>query len=331
MGLRRSQRANRRRVAAPIGASPSRTPRAVVRSSRTPTRTVIPRKRIIEPVAEVVTIPKTAARVRKAAFAASADDCEHTAHGGDRVIVSAATAKRVAARLAIEVTRDLRRAPIHSVPPRADGRQDARSARPAIPSNATRQSDGDSQRLNSIGKRGASSAGSGSAKSIRSALSTRRRRIVSFSPGSIFAFVRWAANEHGTIASRIDILRAADPDKPISTVPGVRPGGRSCSGSRAGPRSTRVESDRRRRGHWRRSEGCVAGSLSHVHNRISAGEIPRAYNRDHHYAWLLRGRSKDERAEFALEMTLAAVIMTIAPAALIAKSISSGTLRRARQ
>jgi Protein of unknown function (DUF2840)/Signal peptidase, peptidase S26 len=53
----------------------------------------------------------------------------------------------------------------------------------------------------------------------------RRRRIVLFSPGSIFAFVRWAANEHGTIASRIDILRAAQPGKPISTVPGVRPGG----------------------------------------------------------------------------------------------------------
>jgi len=57
-----------------------------VRSSRTPTRTVIPRKRIIEPVAEVVTIPKTAARVRKAAFAASADDCEH--NGSRRRIAS---------------------------------------------------------------------------------------------------------------------------------------------------------------------------------------------------------------------------------------------------
>ena len=35
----------------------------------------------------------------------------------------------------------------------------------------------------------------------------RHRRIVSFVPGSIFAFVRWAANEYGTIISRIDILR----------------------------------------------------------------------------------------------------------------------------
>ena len=38
----------------------------------------------------------------------------------------------------------------------------------------------------------------------------RHRRIVSFVPGSIFAFVRWAANEYGTIISRIDILRMAE-------------------------------------------------------------------------------------------------------------------------
>jgi len=29
------------------------------------------------------------------------------------------------------------------------------------------------------------------------------RRVVSFSPGSIFAFVRWASNDYGTVASRI--------------------------------------------------------------------------------------------------------------------------------
>ena len=35
----------------------------------------------------------------------------------------------------------------------------------------------------------------------------RRRRVFSFAPNSIFAFVRWAANDFGTVASRIDILR----------------------------------------------------------------------------------------------------------------------------
>ena len=36
----------------------------------------------------------------------------------------------------------------------------------------------------------------------------RRRRIVGFRPCAVFAFVRWAANDYGTISSRIDIVRA---------------------------------------------------------------------------------------------------------------------------
>ena len=36
----------------------------------------------------------------------------------------------------------------------------------------------------------------------------RRQRVLSFAPGSTFAFVRWAANDYGTVVARIDILRA---------------------------------------------------------------------------------------------------------------------------
>ena len=53
----------------------------------------------------------------------------------------------------------------------------------------------------------------------------RRRRIVSFRPGAIFAFVRWSANDYGTVSSRIDIVRAIGPDEPFTTLPFVRPGG----------------------------------------------------------------------------------------------------------
>jgi hypothetical protein len=124
---------------------------------------------------------------------------------------------------------------------------------------------------------------------IRERIIDRRRRIVSFPPGNIFAFVRWAANEHGTIASRIDILRAARPGKPISTVPGVRPGGEILLRLAGWPKVERVlksidavdalgvDPKDAAPDHW-----------SHVHNRILAGEIPRAYSRDHHHAWLLR-------------------------------------------
>ena len=38
----------------------------------------------------------------------------------------------------------------------------------------------------------------------------RRRRVIAFAPGEIFAFVRWEANDYGTVLSRLDILRACD-------------------------------------------------------------------------------------------------------------------------
>jgi len=55
----------------------------------------------------------------------------------------------------------------------------------------------------------------------------RQRRIVSFAPDSVFAFVRWASNDYGTVVSRIDILRAVRPGERYLTVPYVRPGGES--------------------------------------------------------------------------------------------------------
>src|SRR3546814_4313096 len=53
----------------------------------------------------------------------------------------------------------------------------------------------------------------------------RRRRRVAFGPDSVFAYVRWASNDFGTLVSRIDILRALLPGEPYQTVPGGTPGG----------------------------------------------------------------------------------------------------------
>ena len=53
----------------------------------------------------------------------------------------------------------------------------------------------------------------------------RRRSVVGFTPGSVFAFVRWAKGEHGTVVSRIDIVRAIGRGEPFQTLPFVRPGG----------------------------------------------------------------------------------------------------------
>lgn len=117
----------------------------------------------------------------------------------------------------------------------------------------------------------------------------RRRRIVSFRPGAIFAFVRWAANDYGTVSSRIDVVCAVPPNEPYTTLPFVRPGGDILLSIEGWPKVSQVlavidatdaagvDPCDAAPDHWR-----------HVHNRISAGQAPRAYTLERHRAWLKR-------------------------------------------
>ncbi len=117
----------------------------------------------------------------------------------------------------------------------------------------------------------------------------RRRRVLSFRPRSVFAFVRWAANDYGTVASRIDIVRAVDPGEPYQTLPFVRPGGEILLHVEGWPKVERVlyhidtveaagvDPCDAAPDHWR-----------HVHNRIATGEEPRGYTAERHRAWLKR-------------------------------------------
>lgn len=119
----------------------------------------------------------------------------------------------------------------------------------------------------------------------------RHRRILSFAPGSLFAFVRWTSNDFGTVLSRIDILRAAEPGKPCSTVPWIRPGGESLLRLSGWPKVERVlqivdsveslgiDPAEAAPDYWH-----------HVHNRLSVNETPRAYSQSRHRAWLHRRR-----------------------------------------
>ena len=52
----------------------------------------------------------------------------------------------------------------------------------------------------------------------------RRRRLVEFRPGAVFALVRWRSGDYGTIESRIAILRAVSPGEGLTTYPYVAPG-----------------------------------------------------------------------------------------------------------
>ncbi len=120
----------------------------------------------------------------------------------------------------------------------------------------------------------------------------RKRRIVSFAPGCIFAYVRWASNDFGTIISRIDIVRAVRRGEAYQTLPFVRPGGDIL---------LKVDS-------WPKVEivlrtidaietlgidpaGVAPDYWRHVHNCLAVGETPKAYTAQRHKAWLLRRKT----------------------------------------
>ena len=117
----------------------------------------------------------------------------------------------------------------------------------------------------------------------------RRRRVLSYRPGSVFGFVRWAANDFGTVASRIDIVRTVAPAEAYQTLAFIRPGGEILLTADGWPKVCqvlRLIDDVEAVGldacdvapdHWR-----------HVANRMSVGQAPRAYTPERHQAWLKR-------------------------------------------
>lgn len=119
----------------------------------------------------------------------------------------------------------------------------------------------------------------------------RRCRALWFAPGAVFAFVRWASNDYGTAVSRLDILRACGPGEAITTVPGVTLGGEVLLRLSGWPKVERVLQaiDQVEALDLDPSDACP-DHWRHIHNRISAGETPRAYALDRHRAWLLRQR-----------------------------------------
>lgn len=128
--------------------------------------------------------------------------------------------------------------------------------------------------------------------SVEERILDRRRRVLSFAPGSIFAFVRWTTNDFGTAISRIDILRAVAPGQRCSTVPYVKPGGDILLRLSGWPKVERVlqlidavealDID---------PANAAPDYWHHVHNRMSVNEKPRLYTKARHQAWLQRQRT----------------------------------------
>lgn len=129
-------------------------------------------------------------------------------------------------------------------------------------------------------------------REVREQILDRRRRILFFAPGTIFALVRWAANEHGTVLSRLDILRAVRPGDPCQSVPTVTPGGDILLRVDGWPKVARMLE----RIDAIEADGIDPAEVSpdywrHVHNRLTAGETPRRYSPDRHRAFLLARRT----------------------------------------
>ena len=117
----------------------------------------------------------------------------------------------------------------------------------------------------------------------------RHRRVVGFAPGSVFAFVRWAANDFGTIISRIDIVRAVGAGECYQTLPFVRPGGDILLRMDGWPKVERVlQAIDAVEALGIDPADAAPDYWQHVNNRQSVNETPRAYTRTRHQAWLKR-------------------------------------------
>lgn len=123
----------------------------------------------------------------------------------------------------------------------------------------------------------------------REGIIDRRRRHVWFRPGDRFGYIRWRSNGHGTIHSQIWIVVAARPGAPVTSVPGVVPGGDLLLHLSGWPKvkaalaaidqldTLSIDPADAAPDHWRQ-----------VHASLLIGLTPRSYSRARHRAWQKR-------------------------------------------
>lgn len=117
----------------------------------------------------------------------------------------------------------------------------------------------------------------------------RRRRKLTFHENQVFAFVRWASNDYGTVRSVLDIVRCVSAGEPFTTLAGVDPGGDTLLNVSGWPKVERVfkivdaieasgiDPCEVAPDHWR-----------HIHSRLAIAEAPRSYSPARHRVWLQR-------------------------------------------
>lgn len=117
----------------------------------------------------------------------------------------------------------------------------------------------------------------------------RHRRRLGFAAGAVFARVRWAANDVGTVLSRLDVVRCVARGEPCASAPGLDPGGDLLLRVSGWPTVQRVlgvidavedlgvPPVEAAPDYWR-----------HVHHRLAGRMAPEPYSLARHHAWRLR-------------------------------------------
>src|SRR5690606_35770502 len=126
-------------------------------------------------------------------------------------------------------------------------------------------------------------------KPVASRIVDRRQRTESYAAGQVFALVRWASNEYGTLRSTLDIVQAVGAAEPVTPVPQVYPGRHLLLHVHGWPKVAQV---------FRLIDAIDASGIDpcevapdhwrHIHDRLSAREAPRCYSPARHDAWLRR-------------------------------------------
>ena len=126
-------------------------------------------------------------------------------------------------------------------------------------------------------------------KPVANRIVDRRQRMESYAAGQVFALVRWASNEYGTVRSTLDIVLAVDAGERCTPIAQVDPGGDVLLSVRGWPKVAQV---------FRLIDAIEASGIDpcdvapdhwrHIHNRLAARELPRSYSTERHRAWLQR-------------------------------------------
>lgn len=126
-------------------------------------------------------------------------------------------------------------------------------------------------------------------KPVAERILSRSERIESYMAGQVFALVRWASNDYGTVRSTLDIVQAVSLGEHCATVPQVDPGGELLLSVHGWPKVAQV---------FRLIDAIEASGIDpcavapehwrHIHNRMACRLTPREYAPARHQAWLQR-------------------------------------------